>query len=235
MGDESGRDPIMTRIWWWLIGIMARTLEPGEREVVYGDLAESGESGRQAFCDVLGLVVRRQAALWVSWRSWLALVMLVVPLGMLLCLVSRRTADGSAIYIWLYANNWDWAFLGNAGFRSALAHNSEAIAIQYVTLAGCSWTAGFLLGFVSRRCIPGTGILFMLLLFFGEYLGTPPRHLGHALFYRARDFHPNAAVFDLTFYRLVFPLIVQAGLVLTPSIWGMRRGLRASLLSKENT
>ena len=94
----------MTRICWWLVDRSSRLLEPDEREAVRGDLAESGETGGQALRGVLGLVVRRQVALWKHWRPWLALIGLVVPLGMLLTLTSRATANGSAIYVWRYAN-----------------------------------------------------------------------------------------------------------------------------------
>src|SRR5262249_26176739 len=35
----------------------------------------------------------------------------------------------------------------------------------------------------------------------------------------------NAAVFSLTFYKTVFPLLVQIVVVLLPSFWGMYKGL----------
>src|SRR5205814_7627277 len=57
-----------------------------------------------------------------------------------------------------------------------------------------------------------------------------PRHFGYALFYRARDFSSNAAVFQLTFYRVMFPLIVQLVLVLIPSVWGMRKAVSVARL-----
>jgi hypothetical protein len=43
-------------------------------------------------------------------------VRLVVPLGILLSLVSRSTADGRAVYIWMYSNNWDWEFVRTLRF-----------------------------------------------------------------------------------------------------------------------
>ena len=96
-----------------------------------GDLTESRASGRRALLDVLGLVVRRRAALWMDWRPWLALVGVVIPLGLLLSHVSRWWADGFAIYAWLYVNNWTWAFLdspGAAATFSASARISSSIA-----------------------------------------------------------------------------------------------------------
>jgi hypothetical protein len=218
----------MNRLCWWFVDIVFRVLEPDERDAVRGDFAESGENAGQALRDVLGLAVRRQAALWKGWRPWVALMGLVVPLGMLLCLVSKRMADWSAIYAWLYANNWDWTLLRNAAFRHDFPHQVALIFIAYVTLFCWSWSSGLVIGSVSRHSIPMNGVLFGLMLFFGELLGAPPLYLEHALFYRARDFSSNAAVFDLTFYRVMFPPIVQGVLVLIPSVWGMRRGLRVA-------
>jgi hypothetical protein len=74
-------------------------LDSAERDAVCGDLAESGESGSQALREVLSLVVRRCATCLRGWRPWLTLVSLTVPLSVLVSLLSRRTADGTAIYL----------------------------------------------------------------------------------------------------------------------------------------
>jgi hypothetical protein len=213
-----------------LVDIVSRALEPDERAAVQGDFAESGETARQALRGVLGLVARRQAALWNHWRAWLVLVGFVVPLGLLLCFVSRSTADGSAIRLWFYANNWDWNFLTSAAFRHGFATTLGVVLAEYLALFCWSWNCGFVLGSVSRSALPAHGVLFALMLLLGELFGTPPRHFGYALFYRARDFPNNAAVFELTFYRVIFPLIVQLALVLVPSVWGMREALSAARL-----
>ena len=131
---------MMTRVCWRLVDILSLMLHPGERDVVRGDLAESGAAGSQALRDVLGLVVRRQAAPWMHWRPWLTLVSLVVPLGMLLSVTSRSTADGSAIYFWMYANNWKWGDLGNAGFWHAFSETVALVFKGYSTLVCWSWT-----------------------------------------------------------------------------------------------
>src|SRR6266852_2562472 len=153
MGTEPRQDPMMNRIFWGLVDISSRMLNPEEREVVRGDLAESGEKGSRALRDVLGLVVRRQAALWTDWRPWLALVGWGVPLGMLLSIVSKSAADGSAVYIWMYANSWDWDFVRNAGFWYEFAHCIRIVFMCYLMLVCWSWTCGFVLGSVSRRII----------------------------------------------------------------------------------
>jgi hypothetical protein len=214
----------MTRICWWLVNILSQALERNEQDAAYGDLAESGESGGQALREVLGLVVRRQAAFWKDGRPWLALVGLVVPFGMMLSVVSGRTADGSAIYLWLYANNWDWGIVGGTGFQHDIVRFGAGVLLSYLTLVCYSWAVGFIVGSLSRRAIPVNGAVFCLMLLLNGLFGDS------LLFRRARDFNPNGAVFDRAFYRVIFPWIVQTVLVLLPSLWGMREGFRVAAL-----
>ena len=222
----------MTRMYWWLVNTISRMLESDEREVVLGDIAESKEPGSQALCNVLGLVVRRQAIVWAGWRPWLTLAGLILPLGMLLSVASRTTSDGSAVYIWLYANNWDWALLSNPGFWRVLAETIALLFMWYLTMACWAWTAGFVLGSVSRRMIKINGVLLCLMFLFGELVGAP-RYFAYCEDYLHRTFGVpampdyHAAVFDVTFYRAMFPLIVQTLLVALPALWGMRRGAGA--------
>ena len=71
----------MTAFGWWLVELVSHLLEPGERDAVLGDFEESGQSAARALLDVIGLVARRQASLWMNWRPWVALV---APLLLLL-------------------------------------------------------------------------------------------------------------------------------------------------------
>lgn len=192
--------------------LASHALEPHEREAVRGDLAESGETGRQALRDLLGLIIRRQAAIWKDWRPWAALLGLVVPLGMMLSMVSRRAAAGSAIYAWPYVNNWTTGYLA-AGFRQDLIHYIAMFALSYLTLACAAGSGGLALGFLSRRAIGINGLLFLLVLLVSLSTTT-------------RDSGPNAPVFALTFYRVVLPFLVLALLVLVPAFAGMQQGLR---------
>jgi hypothetical protein len=229
MGDAPSRSPIMRQACWQLVEILSRTLDSDERQAVRGDLEESGETSLQALWDVLGLVVRRQAALWAHWRPWLTLVGLVVPLGMLVSVVSRRVAGLSAVYIWMYANNWDWNLLGYRGFWYQFAQSFEEIFLAYLTLVCWSWTSGFVLGSASRGIIRLNSVLFCVMLLFGGLLGAP-LYLAFLDQYLHRTLglpslpDSNAPVFELTFYRLIFPLIVQAILVVAPALWGLRQG-----------
>jgi outer membrane protein assembly factor BamB len=219
MGNETSGAPIVIRICWWLVDLVSRTLEPNEREAVRGDLAESGKTGRQALRDVLGLVARRQAALWKNWRPWLALLGLVAPLGLLLGLASRHWAYGSAIYAWMYVNNWTMTYVENAGFRLDLLRDCAAFGLDYLTLICWSWTSGFVIGSLSRRAVWINAVLFCCVLF-GELLAAPQR--------RGDVQDP---VFSLGFYRSVFPLILRIALVLFPALWGMCKGVRLVTLS----
>jgi hypothetical protein len=220
----------MTRICWWCVDIVSRMLEPDERDAVRGDFAESGETSGQALRGLLGLALRRQTALWRNWRPWLALVGAVAPLGILLSLVSRRMAQSSAITSWLYLNNWDWTYVRNTGFRLDFARDVAVVLFGFLLLSCWSWTSGFVLGYLSRRAVWINGALFCLVLATVELWGMP-RFLGRSLLLsRADNFSPNAAVFAVAFYREVFPLIVHTVLVLVPSLWGMRHGLRLPAL-----
>ena len=66
------------------VDLVSRLLPPEEREVVQGDLLEGGESAWQSLLAVVGLVIRREAALWRNWRPWLAAFGLAVPSSFLL-------------------------------------------------------------------------------------------------------------------------------------------------------
>ena len=210
----------MTRYCWWIVGSLSRMLEPDERDAVCGDIAESGESACVALRDLLSLIVRRQAALWNDWRPWLIFVGLVTPLGVLLSSGSRMMAFRSAIPVWMYVNNWTMAYLASPGARRDLVDNGAAIFEQYLMLACWSWAGGFLLGSLSRRTIRVNGAIFCLIVLFAEWLEDPAHLLP------ARTYDGNSAVFSPMFYRIMFPLILQAVLVLLPSVWGMYQGLR---------
>jgi hypothetical protein len=223
----------MNGFWWELVELSSGFLEGDEREAVLGDILESGDSGPRAFLGVLGLVVRRQVVVWMNWRPWAVLTAVILPLGFLLSIISRETSDGSAIYIWMYANNWDWALTKNAGFWRLLGETSMSLSLTYLTLGCWSWVAGFVLGFFSRGMERVNGWLLCLILMLGE-LGAP-RYFEYVFEYErrafglARLFDANRVVFDVAFYRVLFPLIVQVVLVAIPALWGMRAssGLKA--------
>jgi len=60
----------MTSGGWPLVEVAARLLEGDERNAVLGDLQEASETAWYGLFGVLGLVFRRHAQLWKSWRPW---------------------------------------------------------------------------------------------------------------------------------------------------------------------
>src|SRR6266567_3392441 len=107
------------------------------------------------------------------------------------------------------------------------------VDISYLMLDCWSWTCGFVLGSVSRRIIRLNSVLFCLMLLFGALLGAP-RYFEYYWQYLHRVFpfpafpNQNDPVFALTFYRVMLSLIVQAFLVVIPSVSGMRQGIEAA-------
>jgi hypothetical protein len=128
----------------WLVDLVSRLLPAEEREVVQGDLLEAGESAWQSTLAVLGLIIRREAALWRNWRPWLAAFGLALPCSFLLMgfslSVSRayQQLAGGPI---LHATGIDV----RPGFALFLCN--------VLLLAAWSWTGGFVVGSVSRRTI----------------------------------------------------------------------------------
>lgn len=220
MGDEAWRDPAMSVSTWRFVDLVSKLLEPDERAAVRGDLVEAGASGQQALREVTGLVIRREAALWMHWLPWLALAGVVIPLGALLSHVSRWLADWSAIYAFLYVDNWTWAYLDSPGARRDLLHYSSSFLVTCVTLICWSWTCGFVLGALSRRTVWINGALFVLVVFAATLDTTTT----------ARHNTFNDAVFSITFYNLVFPVMLRTLFVLLPALSGMHRGARSAIL-----
>ena len=200
----------------WLLEMFARALEPAEREAVLGDLAESGKSATLAAGDLIGLIARRQAQAWKHAGAWLVLIGLVIPLGSLLSRASGRTADGTAIYLWMFANNWDTGLLLDPAYRELLASFGFNAFLSFSMLACWAWTAGLALGSWSRDAFLINGTFFCVLLAVGSG--------GLSVLHRAREFPGNAAVFGPIFYRIVFPLIIQLGLVIPAAMLGIRQG-----------
>ena len=209
-----------------IIDKLCLLLDATEREVVYGDLAESGESGTLALRQVLGLVLRRLGSGLLNWRPWLIIIALSIPLGILVSLQSRRVADGRAIYLWLYTKNWDWAIIQNSGFWTELSQSAQSVLLSYLALACWSWTIGFVVASFSRRTLWFNGAVLFMAVLAASCFGIP-RSLGSTLvLQRARDFSNNAAVFQDALYRQVFPVCLFVVLVGLPLLRGMVQGCR---------
>lgn len=203
-------------------------LERADREALCGDLAESGVSGLAALRDMASLVIRRKLAELSDVQPWLVFAFIAVPLGLLLSLAARWISDGSAIYFWLYINNWDPAVAQTLSYWWVLSSLLPGILFPFVALICWSWTTGLVIGTCGRRTIWFNGSTLLVVLFCIGIFGAP-HELGRFLLeVRARDFPGNAAVFANAFYRAFFPQTVEVLLVILPFIYGMRRSIRDS-------
>ena len=120
----------------------AYLLERDEREAVLGDLAEAGESARQALLAVLGLILRREAALWKSWRPWLAAFGLALPCSFLLMGFSVSVSVASQRFL-----------AANAGYDTSVHSSLLTLVLKLLLLTGCAFTGGFVVASMSRRTL----------------------------------------------------------------------------------
>lgn len=110
----------MNGIVWTLTGLVATLLDQDERDAVLGDLLETHESPLRGFLGVLGLVSRRQAALWKSPRPWLAGFAVALPCSYLLMHVSLSV---TCTYERLVNHRlYTWWHTGHEGFPLLLCH-----------------------------------------------------------------------------------------------------------------
>ena len=204
---------VVTIVGWRLVRLLSRSLEPAERDAIFGEFIESRSTSGQALRDVLGLVVRRQIGLWTDWKPWGALLGIVAPLGLLLSYVSIVWADSSAVYAWLYVNNWTPGFFEIPGARRDLLNTSTRFCLNAITFVGWSWSAGFVLGTLSRRVSWVTGSLFCAFVL-GSNLGTET----------SASTNPHAAsIFSEMFYSVAWPVILQTLLIVAPALAGLRK------------
>jgi hypothetical protein len=215
----------VNRATWWLASVISLTLEPSDRDAVLGDIAESGQSGPAALRDVLGLAARRRADLWREWAT--LAVGLVFPAAILLGLIARYTADGTAVYVWLYANNWDWALFQDQAFRDDLMRYGVSVQMSYLVLACWSWTGGLVIGMLSRRNFVVNGTLFAFALLSTGFAVAP--HVTQ-LTISPRGFDSNEVVFEMKFYRVAFPILVAGAFALIPALHGIRHGFWVNTL-----
>ncbi|QNI34390.1 hypothetical protein H7849_11140 [Alloacidobacterium dinghuense] len=134
----------MNTVAWPLIELSAKLLDRNEREAVLGDLLETNEVAWRGFLDVIGLAFRRHAALWKSPRPWLAAFAVALPSSYLL-----RYVSVSVSCTWLRLVNhkvygWQWP-TGHEGFPLLFCH--------ILLLIAWSWTAGYIVGSLSRRTL----------------------------------------------------------------------------------
>ncbi len=189
----------MTAIGWSLVDAASRLLERPEREVVLGDLCEAGVGAWKGLLEVLGLIIRRQLALWRSWRPWLAGFGLALPASFLLMGVSLSVTNGYQLCAWLLRNFqfFDPKLLRETGLT--IGPRIGFFFCQFLLLVGLAWTGGFVVGRLSRRTLWTSALL---------------------------CFSP--CLFCLARFRIPEMSRVTLLLFLLPAIWGVWRGLRVA-------
>lgn len=219
----------------WLINKIARTLEPELRDAVVGDVAELQMHDRRAVCELLGLVLRRQAPLWKTWRPWLALVGIVGPVGVLLSKISVDLVSDigrQALVYWQYG----------VPYSSGLTETQELETLVCVSLAIIcwSWVGGFVLGTLSGDTLYVNGTLFCLVWF---CLCGPLRTLLYLLLLLLNALHlvtlrvlvlRNPTFSEFIFFA-VLPLVLEALLFWLPSLAGIRQARRGRKLGIQHT
>jgi hypothetical protein len=134
----------MSGIGWLLVELASKLMEREEREVVLGDLVEANESAGQALLDVIGLLLRRRAALWKDPKPWFAGFGLALPGSYLLMYVSLSVSCTYQRLI--YHKIFDARSpTGHEGFLLLLCHIFLLIA--------WSWAGGYVVGSISRRTL----------------------------------------------------------------------------------
>ena len=140
-----------------LVESIARVLEPEERTVVLGDLMETNATGATALRSIAGLVLRRQAALWMNWRPWLALIGLVGVVCPVLWVISSEVTAPVSMDIQTY---WRVGSLYSSGLTIR-----EEFYMSLIRAAGLfvwSWTSGFVLSRLAGKTIWTVGMLYFL-------------------------------------------------------------------------
>jgi hypothetical protein len=190
-----------------LVELSARCLEPDERAAVLGDILELNETGRKALRGILGLIIRRQIALWKDWHPWLVLLGLVAPVCPMLFIV---TSDVTSPLFRDMETYWRFGSLYSSGMTLG-----EELFRSFILALGLllwSWTSGFVLGRLSRKTLWLTGTLYFA-------CWTIPLIL-HLLFVRR---------FPTVVLLVALQCVASLCLFVFPSIKGFRHARRQAL------
>ena len=178
--------------------MLANLLAADEREAVLGDLAEARESTIRGVVAVLGLVARRQAALWLNWRPYLILVVFVVPAALVLHGIGR----------------WDAGLFAAEALQKDLPWFARLLTMAFATLACWSFLGGSILRTIAPRTLV-TQASAMLGVMIVAQAADLISHLTLA--------HHSAG--EASAYGAVAPWLVQIVFVAGPLVWGMREPL----------
>jgi hypothetical protein len=175
---------------WILVESFARFLPAEEREPILGDMMEANENAWQGLSELFGLAVRRHTELWKTWRPWLVGFGVALPGSFMLMGASMSVS-------WSYMRLLCPDMLAQA----SLTKPSAMIVLlwQALLLIGWAWTAGFVVGSISKRTLWVSA-----LLCYSPCLLCLSQFRGESL--------PKSCLL----------------LFLLPAIWGAHRGFRIS-------
>jgi hypothetical protein len=191
-----------------LIGALAKLLDANDRETVLGDLAEAGSTPSQTVIQLFGLIVRRYVLAWTRIEPWLALLLGVVPIGLLLSFVTRWFSNEILARVSWYRLTWFPGYFDNPGIRGDLLDWALAtVAPMTIALVGWSWSLGLTTGRLCRNgLLPAFAVLLVAL--FAGTAGTTTTFLRHA----TKDWSEMA---------FAFTAIVRVLLVAAPVLFGI--------------
>jgi hypothetical protein len=201
---------------------IAQMLEPNDREAICGDLVECRITGLTALFELIGFVVRRKSDRLLNSRSWILPVLIAIPLGLSLATIAVRTADGTAVYVWLYTENLKASLFEMPAYWRGMAELLPRVLVQFIVLSTLSFGLGLLMRTVSGRALwPGASVFVGMLLVAGSR-GVP---LGFRFVFaleRGRDYFGNSAVFSNAFYRSAYPEVIVLLFAVLPFLFGIR-------------
>jgi hypothetical protein len=160
VGNSDNGGAAMNRFCWRLAGFASRLLEPDERNAVQGDLIESGANGADALRDIIGLVTRRQLALWKGWQPWLALLGVDFISAVVLSAAAFNLRVGIDHRLLRYLKS------GTYYDESGITVHQEIIFMLCLAAAflAWTWTSGFVLARLSHRSLWLTGLTFYVVV-----------------------------------------------------------------------
>jgi hypothetical protein len=199
----------MSNVWIWSAHALSRSLDPAEREAVFGDFAELGMTDRQALKGMLGLVLRRQLGCWKKWDPWFVLVAIIVPVSPLLARSSNGLAQGvfPSLLMWFRHGVYYETGISLAAFLASLGFRAAALITW-------SWTSAFVLSALSRRTAWANGALFFVLC---VVFGSVPRFIVYSIL----GFAPWGWL----------PILVNFLVVLIPAYCGIRLGAKSERIT----
>jgi hypothetical protein len=195
-----------------LLELTSRLLEPEERAFVLGDIAELHETGTHAVREVMGLVARRQLALWKEWRPWIALLGMVGIVGPILRAIIAEVTLPFCRDITTY---WKVGSLYSSGMTIG-----EEFLLSLILAVGVllwSWTGGFVLAHLSGKAFRVTAFLYFVM----AMAPFTPR-----LLFAMRSSH-----FHLHLLVAAIDIGASVCFFVYPSVRGLRCGLRDGALS----